>query len=479
MIIGRRHEIEGLEKCYNSNEAQFITVFGRRRVGKTFLIREFFKKKDCHFFHATGIQGGKMPKQLEKFAEALSETFYRGRKMVRPKNWSEAFKILHEDIKGVDGKVVIFIDELPWMATKRSGMMFEIDYYWNNKWAGMPNVILVLCGSSSSWIIRKIIKGKGGFYKRTTLKLDISPFSLSEVREYLRFKGVKLSDKHIMSLYMALGGIPYYLNQVEAKKTSQKNIQRLFFDEKSPLLDEFNVLFDSLFYKPEPYKEIIRELAKRKEGMVRSEIQHMVSSVSRGGTLTKRLEDLCFSGYIKQYRPCKGSGEKFYKVTDEFCLFYLRWVEPHSESDFDEDYWLFQSSKPAYHAWAGYAFEAICRKHIHKILRAIGIRSGSPINPWRYVPSAWNEEGAQVDLVVEQLDKAITLIEIKYTDRPFVIDKRYAANLERKVRVFKDRTGATEDIFLAMVAANGVKKTAYAKELLSAVVTLEDLFNHD
>ncbi len=479
MIIGRRRELEELEKAYKSREAQFITVFGRRRVGKTFLIREFFKEKGCHFFHATGVEHGKQPEQLEKFIQALSKTFLRGSKVATPQNWSEAFAALQFEIEKLDGKVVIFLDELPWMATRRSRLLFEIDYYWNNMWAGMPNVTLVVCGSASSWIVRKIIKGKGGFHKRTTLKLDVKSFNLSETREYLRDHRVSLSDKHIVSLYMALGGIPYYLNLVNSKQTSQKNIQRLFFGVNSPLLDEFNVLFDSLFYNPEPYKEIIRELSKRNKGMIRAEIERMAPSASRGGTLTKRLEELCFSGFISGYSSWKNPDEVFYKVTDEFCLFYLKWVESQGKSKFDDDYWISQSSKPAYRAWAGYAFEAVCGKHIHKILRAIGIRSGEPMNPWRYVPLAWNEEGAQVDLVIEQLDNAITLLEIKYTDKPFVIDKRYAANLNRKIRVFKKVTGTTEDVFLAMVAANGVKKTAYSEEMLSAVVTLEDLFNNN
>jgi hypothetical protein len=278
---------------------------------------------------------------------------------------------------------------------------------------------------------------------------------------------------------MALGGVPYYLNQVRTNQTSQKNIQRLFFEVNPPLKNEFNVLFDSLFSDAEPYKKIVRELAQTNKGMTRSDISTVVEGLSSGGTLTKWLDDLCFSGFITRFKSWDNPNDIFYRVTDELCLFYLRWVEPHEGMLFDEDYWIFQSSKPAYHAWAGYAFEAICRKHIFKILRAIGIRSTSSINPWRYVPKNWNEEGAQVDLVVEQLDNAITLIEMKYTDKPFIIDKKYAANLTRKVEVFKEKTGTEKDVFLAMVAANGVKRNAYAEKLLSAVVTLEDFFNNN
>lgn len=480
MIIGRKRELESLEKCFSSKEAQFVTVYGRRRVGKTFLIREFFKGKRCYFFHATGIQGGNMAAQLEKFSHALSKTFHGGARMAVPRNWSEALQALQYEIERVEGKVVIFLDELPWMATRRSRLLQEIDYYWNNIWAGMSTIILVLCGSSSSWIVRKIIKGKGGFYKRTTLKLPIQPFSLSETREFLRHKKIRLNEKNIVSLYMSLGGVPYYLNLVESQKTSQKNIQRLFFDDNSPLMDEFNTLFDSLFYTPGPYKDIVREIAHHQEGLTWSEIEAKVGSSSRGGSLTDRLENLCFSGYLTKYRQWRDSGEDFYKVTDEFCLFYLRWVEPHEGGTFDSDYWLYQASKPAYYSWSGYAFESVCRKHIHKILRALDIRSGAPMNPWRHASRSWSDDdGAQVDLVVEQLDGAITLIEIKYTDKIFSIDKRYAQDLERKIRVFHDTTGVKEEIFLAMVSANGVRKNVYAKELLSGVATLEDLFNHD
>lgn len=480
MIIGRKREVKDLEKCFTSKEAQFVTVYGRRRVGKTFLIREFFKKKKCHFFHATGIQGGKMSDQLEKFSQALSKTFHGGARLAVPRSWAEALQALQQEIERVEGKVVIFLDELPWMASPRSRLLQEIDYYWNNTWAGMPNIILVLCGSSSSWIVRKIIKGKGGFYKRTTLKLPIQPFSLSETRDFLKYKKVRLNDKHIVSLYMTLGGIPYYLNLVEPHQTAQKNVQRLFFDDNSPLLDEFNTLFDSLFYIPKPYKDIVRELAQHREGLTWSEIQAKVGTSSRGGSLTERLENLCFSGYLTKYRQWREIGDDFYKVTDEFCLFYLRWVEPHEGAAFDADYWVYQSTKPAYYAWSGYAFESVCRKHIHKILRALDIRSGAPMNPWRYTPRTWtDEDGAQIDLVVEQLDGAITLIEIKYTDKIFTIDKRYAHDLERKRRVFKETTGVEEELFLALVSANGVRRNVYSKELLSGIATLEDLFNHD
>ena len=479
MIIGRKRELELLEDAYSSHKAQFITVFGRRRVGKTFLVREFFKGKKCHFFHTTGTQGGGRRMQLENFTDALSETFFRGVDLSVPGNWKAAFKKLHKEIEPLEGKVVIFLDELPWMATQRATLMKVLDYYWNKYWVGMPNVMLEVCGSSASWMIKNIIKDRGGFHKRTTLEMQLNPLKLFETREYLRHNGFKLSDKHIVSLYMALGGVPYYLDLLSKKHTAQKNIQMLFFHENPLMRDEFNVLFNSLFKKAEPYKEIVWVVSKKQKGMTQAEIGRMVKLTRRGGTLSKRLKELASSGFLKEFTPWGKGKRKFYKVNDEFCLFYLRWVEQYENADFDEDHWVLQSRSPEYNTWAGYAFEAVCRKHIHKILRAMDIKAATPTSPWRYIPKPNSgEDGAQIDLVVERFDDAITLIEIKYSNRPFIIDKRYAANLSRKEKVFRERTKTTKDIFTAMVAANGIRRTVYSEELLNAVVTLEDLFNN-
>ncbi len=474
-IIGRKREQELLEDAYYAKKAQFITVYGRLRVGKTFLVREFFSKKDCLFFHATGRRSMRMSGQLQAFMKALSETFYRGIELKVPLSWDDAFRALHAEIKGVDGKVVIFLDELPWMASPKSSFMDALDEYWNKYWVAMPNVIVVVCGSSASWMIKRIINDRGGFHGRSTLKIRLMPFDLSETRDYLRSEGVTLNDKHILSLYMALGGIPYYLDFVNARLTSQQNIQRLFFDEGSPLKDEYNLLFDSLFNRAAPYKEIMQVISRKKDGIARAELKRMVKLSTGGGYLTKRLDDLCNAGFIEEFIPWGKAKGEHYKIIDEFCLFYLQWVAPYKNDTFDEDHWVLYSKRPEYLVWAGYAFEAVCRKHIHKIIREIGIKAATPMSSWRYVPKV-NEEGAQVDMVVERFDNAITLIEVKYNERPFVVDKRYAAVLERKVRVFKERTKTKKEIFIAMVAASGLKRSVYSEEMVSAVVTLEDLF---
>ncbi len=304
------------------------------------------------------------------------------------------------------------------------------------------------------------------------------PFSLSEARDYLETKGVRLNDEHILSLYMTLGGIPYYLDYVRPKLSAQQNIQRLFFEVDAPLKDDFKLLFDSLFKKAAPYKELMRVIARKKDGISREELKRMVRLSSTGGYLSTRLTDLVDAGFITEYVPWGQKVGEYYKVIDEFCIFYLEWVARGNASDaLDEDHWVLYTKTPEYAVWAGYAFEAVCRKHIRIIVQKLGIKAMGPMSPWRYVPKSRNEEGAQIDLVIERFDNAITLLEIKYTKKPFVIDKRYAAALERKVSVFTEQTQAKKEIFLALVAANGIKTSVYSEEMISTVVTLEDLFD--
>lgn len=478
MIIGRRREQKLLEKAYNSSEAELIVVYGRRRIGKTYLVREFFEHKKCQFFHVTGLQNGTLKKQLKKFTEGLSQTFFDNVLLEVPRNWDEAFSLLNKQISKGNDKVVIFLDELPWMATKKSGLLQEIDYYWNHLWSRMPNIILIVCGSSASWLIRKIIYNKGGLYNRVTCQIRLLPFSLSETSEYLKSRKIKLSDKHILSLYLALGGVPYYLRYVEPALTAEQNIQQIIFDKNTPLKNEFTQLFDSLFENSDAYIELVKLIAKKKEGVGRAELASVAKLSVGGGRLSKRLKDLCETGFIEEYVPWNRSVGEYYKLIDEFCLFYLHWVLSQKNKKFTQDHWIDQSQRPSYHAWSGYAFEAVCMKHVDRIIHALKIRASST-GAWRFVPRKKEATGAQIDLIIDRNDNAITLCEIKHTDKPFIIDKQYAEKLRHKIFVFKKRANVDKHIFLVMISANGLARTVYSEEMVDGLITSADLFNKD
>ena len=476
MIIGRKPELKSLEKIFKSQKAEFIAVYGRRRVGKTFLIREFFSKKDCIFFHATGIQKGKKKTQLKKFADAASSAFFGNTEIVPPKEWDDAFSLLTKQIQATKKKIVIFLDELPWLATKKSGLLQELDHYWNNKWSAFQNVILIVCGSSASWLIKKIINDRGGLHNRITGKINLLPFSLAETRDLLKHNKIDLPHEQILDIYMALGGIPYYLGYVSTKETAQQNIQRIFFEKNAPLKDEYDKLFESLFENAKAFKELVFLISQKNIGISKAELATDAELSKSGGRLTERLDDLCAAGFIEKYTPWGLKKIEYFKLIDEFCLFYLRWVSPSLGEILRKDYWLTQSKEPAFHSWAGYAFEAVCMKHVHQIVDALHIPA-SKIGSWRYIPERFTkEDGIQVDLVVDRWDDALNLCEIKYTQEAFTINKKCAEKISVIIETFKKQTGTKKVIFFSLVSANGLKDNIYSEDLINGVVTLDDLF---
>lgn len=477
MIVGRKVEQQNLERIYRAKEAEFVVIYGRRRVGKTYLIKQFFTQKKCVFFQVTGSQNGNMKKQLAHFTDRVSEVFFDHAPLEPFKSWEDAFKTLNKQLTKVKEKIVLFFDELPWMATPRSGLLEAIDYYWNQYWSNMPNLILIVCGSSASWLIKKIIYNKGGLHNRVTGQIRLEPFQLFEVEAYLKSRNIRLNHQHILALYMALGGIPYYLKYVVAGQTAQHTIQNLFFEKDAPLSDEFNKLFHSLFEDAQSYIEIIEIIAQHKQGVQRSVLSSTAKLSSYGGSLSTKLKDLCATGFIEVYIPWGKEKGEYYKLLDEFCLFYLHWVKPQKNKRFSSDHWMQQSQRASYHAWAGYAFEAICMKHINQILSALKIKTSLSMGAWQFFPKKESESGAQIDLIIDRSDNAIQVCEIKHTQEPFIIDKAYAKILNHKMAIFKEKANIKKQLFLSMITTQGLKETMYAEEMVQGIVVLEDLFN--
>lgn len=476
-IIGRVKEQQLLEKAFKSSEAEFIAVYGRRRVGKTHLVREFFNHKKCYLIHVTGLYKGALGQQLKAFMQAVSETLFNQAPLEIPSTWEEAFGFLNRQLVNLNQKIVIFLDELPWMATRRSGLLQVLEYYWNRYWVQNPNVILVVCGSSASWLIKKIVYNKGGLHNRLTCQIRLEPFNLVETREFLRSKKVKLNDKHILALYMAIGGIPYYLKYVVPGLTAEQNIQNIIFDTNAPLKNEFDHLFQSLFENSDAYIELVKLIAKKKEGIRRAELGKLAKLSTEGGRLSSKLRDLSEAGFIKEYVSWGRSNGEYYKLIDEFSLFYLNWVLSERGKYFTKTHWIDQSQTQPYKIWAGYAFESVCMKHIDQIIKALNIHVGGIISPWRFIPRKKLETGAQIDLLIDRNDNAITLCEIKYTNTVFTIDKNYAKVLHNKIQTFQTKSETEKQLFLAIISANGVKENTYCSELTSDILTLEDLFH--
>lgn len=481
-VIGRKYEQEKLEKAYNSKRAELVAVYGRRRVGKTFLIRYFFTKKECIFFQVTGIHKGTANIQFKEFTKEIKNIFFPSQaKLEPPTSWMEAFELLTETIKLHENKkkMVLFFDELPWMAIRSSKLIQALEYYWNRYWVNMPNLKFIVCGSASSWIIKNIIKNKGGLHNRVTLRLPIEPFTLAETKDFLEYEGIRYDNYQTLQLYMCIGGIPYYLTMLDKGFSAIQNINRLCFQKKGGLLDEFHLLFASLFNNSEAYETIIKIIARKREGVSREEIERSLKY--KGGGLTKRLSELEEVGFIISFTQW-GRAKKglYYKIVDEYTLFYLTWIASGSKikKEMTSKYWEEISQTQAWKSWAGYAFEAICFKHIGLVRKALHIPDGAEAYPWKYIPtrSTSIQSGAQIDIVFERNDGIINLCEIKYSKIPYIIDKDIAENLLNKVKVYRDVTKTTKLIFISLITTFGLKQTINSEKIVTSIATLEDLF---
>ncbi len=480
-IVGRAQERQTLDRLNASEEAEFLALYGRRRVGKTYLIRNTFSNARL-FFELTGQRDSPLDRQLENFADVFGDVFLGGRRLSRPRTWRDAFSLLAAQIDGMkgDAKKVIFLDELPWLASRRSGFLPALDYFWNHWASRRRDILLIVCGSAASWMIKKVIHHKGGLHNRITERMRLLPFTLDETEAYLRSRGVRLDRMQVTELYMAMGGVPHYLRHVQRGTSAAQSIDRLCFGKDGILVDEFDELFASLFEHAGSYIAVVRALARNHCGMTRDDILR-VTDLSSGGGATDVLSGLEESGFIGSYIPFgKARKESLYYLMDEYSLFYLTWIESAPQnilSSPPSGYWLTKERSRSWSSWSGYAFERICQKHSRQIAKALGISGVSTVtSSWQYRPQDDKERGVQIDLVIDRADRVITLCEIKFSDCPYVITKDYAVRLREKVDVFRRATGTRKTLFLAMITPVGVKQNDYAGELVEQEATLDDLY---
>ncbi len=468
-VSGRRHEKALLGHILGSGKSEFVALYGRRRVGKTFLIRRLFQDKDVRYFEVVGRFGASTREQLEVFAESLSTTFHRGRhRLAPPRSWAEALGMLQAEIEASRrpraGRFVLFFDELPWLAVRRSGCLQALEHFWNAWCQRRDDIVLIVCGSAASWMLDKLVHARGGLHNRLTRTIRLLPFTLAETREYFQDRGISFTDREIVELYMAVGGIPHYLDHVVRGPSVSQLIDALYLDKDAPLRDEFGRLFASLFQAHDRYEAVVRALGRRRCGLSRNELLATVDIPSGGGATTI-LENLAEGGFIEPTIPFgRVSRDRLFRLTDELSLFYLKWLSGRRPSS-----WRTVRGTPRWLAWAGLAFESLCLKHTAAIQHALGI-SGVRVDT-----SAWLHPEAQIDLVLDRADDLVTLCEVKFTDAPFTVTKKYATELRNKMAVFREATGTRKGLRLVFVSSHGLRENAWSRELVDGVLTLEDL----
>ncbi len=471
MLIGRTQQKQMLLSLLDSKESEFVAVYGRRRVGKTYLVRETLYHQIV--FQHTGLQNSDKKSQLKSFSRSLQSAGMH--KVPHITDWFDAFFALQQFLQSRDEeKKVVFIDELPWMDTPKSNLVAALDNFWNCWASARKDIVLVVCGSATSWIISKIVKNYGGLHNRLTRQIYLEPFSLSECEQFATANNLGFSRRNILETYMVLGGIPYYWKFLQKEYSWAQNINRLFFVKNGPLHGEFDALYASLFRHPEPYIDIISVLGTKKAGMTRAEIIKN-TGWDKGGKLTSMLEELEECDFIRSfYAFGKKKKEIVYQLIDNFTLFYFKFMANRHVNS--ANYWPQVVIKPQYYTWSGLAFERVCFQHIEQIKTSMGI-SGiiSNVLSWQYLPKNKKETGTQIDMLIDRDDNVINLCEIKFSQGEYELTEAYDKTLHKKLSIFQTHSGTKKGVSLLMITPYGLKKNQWANDI-HIQINLDDLF---
>lgn len=484
MLIGREKEIKKLNELYHSEDAELIALYGRRRVGKTYLIDEVFRDR-LNFRHAglspidsekENVKAHLMKDQLTHFFRSLTMQGYKGKKT--PESWLEAFYMLEDLLveKYKDNeRIVVFLDEMQWLDTPKAKFMTGFEAFWNGWACHRKNLMVIVCGSSSSWILTNIINNHGGLYGRVTFEIKLKPFTLRECEQFLTSKEICMSRYDVIQAYMMVGGIPYYLRYFNKRLSLAQNINEIFFADEAPLKDEFNRMFASLFKNAEPIKQIIKAIASKNKGITRKELSE-ITGVTDSGEVSRQLNALIAGDFIIKYKSFgDNKRDETYKLVDPFSYFYLTFLDKSSDNRNID--WINIEDSSRVLSWKGYAFENVCWNHIHQIKMALQIGGVSTTEALWSKRGDENTRGTQIDLIIVRKDNVVHMCEIKFYNDEFEVDKDYHLILERRKKILREQIPKRATIHNTLITTYGLRKTNYFGDFVH-VVTIDQLFEN-
>lgn len=484
-LVGRTREISILKSLLKSKKAELLAIYGRRRIGKTFLINRFFSNKGI-YFEMTGIKGGKCSQQIRAFVRRLQLSFKDLKIETYPKTWFEVFELLEKAIGDTkkSHKIILFFDEFPWMDTHKSDLLKAFEYFWNSYLSKDSRIIAIICGSSVSWMIRKIINNKAGLYGRLTSQIRLRPFTLKEIEEYFITNRIHLDRKQIVEVSMALGGVPKYLSYVEPGNSAAQIIQKLCFTPGAPLTTEFQALYESLFDDYQNHVKIIELLARSRIGLTVSQISEKLGK-EKGGNLSRALKELIASNFV-QFIPFYGrkTRDGRYRVVDEYSYFYLNWIQDaiyNYDESISQSFWMQQQSSSKFKSWAGYMFESICFKHIRQIIKALELTVvAEKASYWScFSQKNSSDQGAQIDLIIDRKDQCMNLCEIKFWASKYLMTDSNAKTLNKRREIFREKIKTRKTLFNTLITPYGARVNRHYLSSVDKQLNLDALFLDD
>jgi uncharacterized protein len=471
LFVGREEEIATLQSLNNLEQADLVAIIGRRRIGKTYLVKNAYKNQFS--FHITGVKNADKFTMIQAFTTKIEELSKSKFPLAAPNNWMDAFRLLKNyliSIKNTNNKVV-FLDEFPWLDSHKSGFLSAFEFFWND-WAVDQNITVIVCGSSTSWMLNNVVNNKAGLHNRITKYIRLEPFTLRETQQLLHIRGIKLPNYEIVQLYMALGGVPYYLNEVVNGESVVQNIDRILFSEKSSLKNEFQNLYRALFDQYEKYELVIKTLSIKQKGLTRQEIIES-TKITNGGGLSRILTELEECSFIKSFQPFgKEKKDLMYRLIDEYSLFYFQF-NPNKKA---VGSFIQMSSTAKYKTWAGFAFESVCIKHVNQIKQALGIGGIFSTESSFYAKGNDEEAGFQIDMLIDRSDNAINLCEMKFYASEYELSKKEAEKLRIRRELFRQKTQTNKYLINTLVTTFGLKVNEYSASTVDKVLKIDALF---
>lgn len=477
-VIGREREMAELQQSLESDRSEFVIVYGRRRVGKTYLVDNFFNYE--YDFSFVGGHRLTKQKQLRNFAKAIKKYAHLS---YQPKyaNWDDAFDALEELMEGLpeNKRKVIFIDEMPWIDTPQSEFVDALETFWNSWAARRRDILFVASGSSTSWMMDKLVENQGGLHGRITNNIYVRPFTLHEVELYMKSRGAAWDRYQLLQTYMVIGGIPFYYSLLNVKESLVQNIDRLFFRKNGELRTEFEELYSALFTNAEKYTNVVKVLNGKREGMTREEIEKATGMDK--SVLTTVLRNLERSDFILRYSQYGNKSKgAIYRLVDFYTLFYYRFI--HNFNAQDEEWWSHNFQSPSIESWQGFSFELLCLLHLTQIKKKLGISGiATATSSWRYIPQKKKEEnekiekGTQIDMLIDRGDRIINLCEMKFSINPYRITDCYEQTLRDRMNIFQEKTQTTKSLVYTFITTFGIAN-GMGRSIVNSEVTMEDLF---
>lgn len=472
-MVGREEQTKAMKDAIKAKKSSFIAVTGRRRVGKTYLIREVYQQNFC--FTVTGIQNADLQAQINNFVQKIAEYNKDLLVLGNINDWQKVFFVFKNYLKSLpkNKKQVIFIDELPWIVTPKSGFVQLLAHLWNDYLSQEKHFILVVCGSATSWITHNIVNDKGGFHNRISIPIHLKPFTLAETNEFLKSKNLNFTPSGISEIYMIFGGLPYYLEQMQRGESVAKAIERICFSETGILKYEYNNLYKALFTNWENHEAIVACLAKSHYGLTREAIIEK-SKVTAGGPYTRAMNDLILTGFVEEFQPFgKKKRGSVYRLVDEFSVFYHQFMKGNEKKD--ASVWQIISNSQKYKIWRGYAFETLCIKHVNEIKNALGIKNVYTETSSFSKKGANNTNGFQLDLIIDRKDATINLCECKFYESNFSITKKYAQEIKQRKTAFAEETTTKKMLVNTFIANEDLLENEHSLEVVDVFINVKEL----